>query len=231
MTPVGTCECGARIRLPASVPAGGLRCPQCKRDITPLLQPTKAAATASAGMTCPICHAAIAAGEAVTACDSCGQVHHRECWDEIGGCATYGCRSAPSAPRETPAQTPLSAWGDTKKCPVCGESIKAIAVRCRFCQTDFDTVDPLDGADVVEKINAGVSLKSARTGIIALFVASLTGCLAPLTLIVGLAWFLPKRKMIHRLGPAFTVLAYATIGVSAFYTLLMLVFGLYEAAR
>ena len=43
------------------------------------------------GRTCPFCQGVIKRGTAVVACSTCGTAHHRECWDEAGGCTTPGC--------------------------------------------------------------------------------------------------------------------------------------------
>jgi hypothetical protein len=39
---------------------------------------------------CSICYTVLAEGEAVTACPECQQDYHKQCWDEIGGCGSYG---------------------------------------------------------------------------------------------------------------------------------------------
>src|SRR5438874_13188863 len=53
----------------------------------PSVAPSVAASSSAAGANCPTCQTAIAPGEAAVDCPTCGQPHHRECWDEIGGCA------------------------------------------------------------------------------------------------------------------------------------------------
>jgi len=42
------------------------------------------------GAACPLCSLPVADGDAVT-CPECGTVHHRKCWEDSGGCTTYGC--------------------------------------------------------------------------------------------------------------------------------------------
>ena len=173
------------------------------------------------GATCPICQSPIGAGEFSVTCPKCDQIHHRECWAEIGGCGTYGCEQAPAVEKTGTAQPPLSAWGDTKTCPVCKEKIKAIALRCRYCGTDFHTVDPLSLQDVRNKIHKGEALKGLRVAVIVLFVLSLIGCLAPLLVVVSPCIVLPKHKEIAKEGPLLLVLAYSSIAISLVYSTLM----------
>src|SRR5438874_452326 len=116
MSAIHTCSCGAKVRLPEQSAGKTFRCPRCKVEIE-VVQPLHAVTApappappeypaglprpatppelAATGATCPICQTAIAAGEAAVRCPACEQVHHRECWAEVGGCSTYGCAEAP----------------------------------------------------------------------------------------------------------------------------------------
>jgi hypothetical protein len=41
---------------------------------------------------CPYCQTPIAEDEEEVHCPACRTPHHRQCWQENGGCAVYGCR-------------------------------------------------------------------------------------------------------------------------------------------
>jgi len=227
-----SCACGAKIKLPEERSDRAFRCPRCKAELVAAgegrIVTSVLAGPRTEGATCPICQSAVGPDEAVLVCPTCEQVHHRECWTDVGGCATYGCDNAPKSEKTAPAQAPLSAWGDTKKCPACGEKIKSIALRCRYCGTDFDTVDPLTIKDLRGQAKKEERLQATRTLVIVLFVLSILGCPAPIVAIVAPCYVVMKRRTIAKAGPTYVVMSYSAIAVSLLYSILLVSFFLFS---
>lgn len=233
------CNCGAQVRLPAEI-VRSLRCPVCKASLAePTASPAESVEarilpgrlrdSSEPGVTCPICQTSIAADESVTNCPECDQVHHNECWSEIGGCGTYGCTQAPTVEKAVP-QVPTNVWGDTKECPMCGESIKSMALRCRYCNTDFDTTDPLTLSDLTFRQARANEQGKLKTITLMLFVVGLIGLSAPVVGLITSGYLMPRRDRLRKCGPLYTCLAWMTLVVSGVFTTLIAVFVIFEWA-
>ena len=95
------CTCGAKLSLPEQSAGRAFRCPQCKNGIGALTTdgqslPSRPWSLKEGRSSFGIGWSSIAEAEAVVNCPQCDQVHHLECWAEIGGCGTYGCKQAPA---------------------------------------------------------------------------------------------------------------------------------------
>ena len=238
MTDAVSCPCGATLRVPPQAQGKRLRCPQCQRLVATPASPSNSTAASHAGTpyqanasdvgwTCSICLTAVGLGERVRRCPSCDQLYHDECWSEVGGCGTFGCTQGPTVDKsESTPQAPLTAWGDEKDCPICGETIKSIALKCRYCGTTFDTADPLTVADLRKSARQRDQLQQLRQSVIALFVVGLLGICAPLIAVVSAVYLIPKRAELAKCGPLYMIMGWTALGLSCVYSLLMLLFFL-----
>jgi uncharacterized CHY-type Zn-finger protein len=89
------------------------------------------------GATCPYCGDLIKGNQIknVKVCPICETPHHEECWNENGGCTTFGCEMAPTRRKEVIDLSRMV--GST--CPFCGDLIKGNQIPrikiCPSCQT------------------------------------------------------------------------------------------------
>jgi hypothetical protein len=190
------------------------------------LQPTAYVAGAdAAGAHCSICQTNVIAGESMVNCPHCSLPFHDECWRENRGCSSYGCKAAPPTVKpDRPVQQMSNVWGGEKKCPSCRKTIKAQALKCRFCGASFDTRDAITRDAYASREYEGQEYLAARNKVIGLFLLSAAACLSPIALVLtGVIIFGGKGAGIEfrRLPSALRAVLRCAFGVSILLLIIM----------
>jgi hypothetical protein len=169
---------------------------------------------------CSICSTLIAQDEQATACPECTQDYHQSCWDEIGGCGTYGCKRAAVA--EKPALPVLvgAGWGDTKPCPACSQHISSSLLVCS-CGAKFPWADPMTPAEFSEWGDRQRALASSRAKLIWLFIGSLIGVTAPVLGPIAGLYAHSKRRELVGAGGTYLAMGYGSAAMGVIYAALI----------
>lgn len=95
--------------------------------------------------TCPYCQSKIKDDLDVIVCSLCGSPHHKECYEENGGCTTYGCGNNPTTVKNErqegvdvggltiTAASNLVAQDNLVECPNCKKEVEENSNYCKYC--------------------------------------------------------------------------------------------------
>lgn len=88
------------------------------------------------GLSCPHCHTIFREDDDIVACPQCGAPHHRDCWNENGGCAcadAHGTDEQWSRDKHHAEPTTDPADQQVTCCPYCGADNSPYAEMCSHC--------------------------------------------------------------------------------------------------
>jgi hypothetical protein len=169
---------------------------------------------------CSICYTVLREGEPVTGCPECRQDYHKTCWDEIGGCGTYGCKHAAVAQKPPPPVLVGAGWGDSKPCPDCGQQINSSLLVCR-CGARFPWADPMTAEDYQQWKADQAALAGHRKLLILMFVLSLVAVTAPIAGPIAGAFAYTKRKRLAGANGTYLAMGYGSAALGVLYALLI----------
>ncbi len=173
------------------------------------------------GKICSICGAGIMNGDVVVLCPECSLPYHYECWNEMGGCGSYGCAAAPDIKKAdyAPSDTFVAGWTSEKKCPECGSSILSNALVCRVCKAEFPTEKPMTRAEWINRQYDGNELNSVRIKVIVQALLSIIGLftlfLFPINVftLISDSWIFKMKRLPNELK----ILQYASTIISGLW--------------
>jgi len=170
---------------------------------------------------CSICHTLIQSNDPRTACPTCTQEYHETCWQELGGCGTYGCTQVPASAKPPVSARPGQGWGDIKTCPSCSSEIASSLLICR-CGVRFPYADPMTQQEFQSWVSEGNKVKFAKRLIVVLFIITLIGLVAPLTGIIAGLFAYTQRERLAGANGTFLAIGFGSAAIGATYGLVML---------
>lgn len=170
---------------------------------------------------CLICQTLIREEEARCRCPECQQDYHQSCWDQLGGCATYGCVKAVPAEKPPPPVRVGGGWGDTKSCPKCKRTLRAELLICR-CGARFPHADPMTPEEYRELVSHERALKVGRRSLVLLFLVSLAGIPAPLFGLVAGGYAYAKRHELAGVDGTYLAMGYGAAALGCVYIVIVL---------
>lgn len=169
---------------------------------------------------CSICHTLVQPADAATACPECRQDYHQSCWDELGGCATYGCQRTVPARKPPPPANVGGGWGDTKTCPACHRPLGPSLLICP-CGARFPHADPMAPHEYRAWLKEQAELKTSRRALTLLFVLSLFGLPAPFVGPVAGIFAYTRRHLLAGAGGTYLAMGYGTAALGLTYTVVI----------
>jgi len=226
------CKCGISLNVNDNLAGKRARCASCGESIiipqvTQSIELVPASIAEDNAYCCPICQCNINHTEKITICPQCKTGYHADCWNEIGGCAIYGCPQTPVTEHRTELEIPPAYWGqENKPCPACGAIILASAIRCRNCGATFQSSRPQDQNEYNSQIEIQKRLPELRRAVILIFIFCIIPLSSPIAAVIGGSWYFSNRNHLNSLPTlysAITKLALLTaLGQTVFIVIIMI---------